>query len=622
MLPQPTAPLPPLSGSFAAVPGAGAAAAAWVLPPLPAAAPPPLAAGSSAAAADAGASSQLPNLLMIFPDEWRWDWAGFDPEQAMLHMPNLAALAVRSTRFTHAYTPSPWCAPARACLAAVREFDESPKSLNGRDFPLDVPTWYQALKQVGYHVISTGKDDLTQSFSGTGRDGARHAAELGFDAFYRMEDKFVTYRKRPWDQFGMSMWSTPCGLLDSNKTNLYECNDWCYGMYGRGSCCTAIAHEGYDCPGFDQVGLNQEDYLDNFIGLQSEMLLGEVPEGKPWVLHVSLPGPHPPFIITQAMNESVSGRHFAASHDNQLHDAKQQSRIRAQYSAEVENIDSIIGSLLAKVEARGETGNTLVVVTSDHGEQLGDQNAWGKKMPWEPSIRVPLVIGGPGVALGRTVAWPVSTLDVIGTFLQRAGVTVKGQQAYSLDPLMRDVDDAQEYLAARPFVPTGLSYPGFVGDPAVDFRAVVRHLNDTVTLKVICCPFGCPRGNSKVPSTAPWPQLLAFNVAAKHPHDTVDLGAMPEALELAAALPGRYATVCLPPGYEPRPLSAVLMKSALPARADGIPAPVSYAVLETPLLAAVAAALVAAAALLARRRRSRGEACLLHSDEEASAAEH
>jgi len=518
-----------------------------------------------------------------------------------LRMPNLKGLADRGTRFTNAYTPAPWCASARACLASGMTWDSSPKTLNGQDFPTEVPTWYEALRKVGYHTIAVGKDDLCQSMRGVHRDGSRHAEALGLDDWFRMQDKYVTYRRhKPWDQFGMSMWTKPCGLMDSGELTLYAGNFWCYGRFGRGKCCERIAHEGFDCPGLDQVGANQEDYIDNFVAFQAEMLLDRAPPGKPWVLHLSFPGPHPPFVITESMNRSIADRKFKPSKDNRRLSGAQQSQIRQQYAAQIENLDSLFGRLLAKLEASGHASNTLVVVASDHGEQLGDQNAWGKKQPWEPSLRVPLVISGPGVAKGRTVEVPVSTLDIVGTFLDRAGTKLDKQDATSLEPLLRAEKPPDEvaYLKERPFVPSGLTYPGGKGDdPPVDFRAAIRRLNETHTLKVVCCPKGCPLGNSAVPTLAPNPQLLAFNVADGAAMDVVNLNHTPEARQLARSLPGLYATACLP--LAPSPSEGLLHGSgATASRVEGASGPDKVAI----AVAAAAAAVVLAVACCRKRR--------------------
>ena len=66
-----------------------------------------------------------PNILLLFPDEWRFDWDGFraDDGPVPLAVPNLRAFAAKGTRFQHAYVPAPVCAPSRASLASGREFD-------------------------------------------------------------------------------------------------------------------------------------------------------------------------------------------------------------------------------------------------------------------------------------------------------------------------------------------------------------------------------------------------------------------------------------------------------------------------------------------------------------------
>lgn len=89
------------------------------LPPSPPPYPPPT-----------PAPKGMPNLLLLFPDEWRYDWAGFEyPHTSTsethipLKLPVTAGLAARGTRFTQAYVPAPVCAPSRSCLAAAREYD-------------------------------------------------------------------------------------------------------------------------------------------------------------------------------------------------------------------------------------------------------------------------------------------------------------------------------------------------------------------------------------------------------------------------------------------------------------------------------------------------------------------
>ncbi|EJK75335.1 hypothetical protein THAOC_02942 [Thalassiosira oceanica] len=82
----------------------------------------------------------------------------------------------------------------------------------------------------------------------------------------------------------------------------------------------------------------------------------------------------------------------------------------------------------------GELDRTIVVVSGDHGENLGDNGFEGKGLPWQASVSVPLLIAGPGVARGHIHGGPVATLDLGGTFLDLAGVSrlAKGMTTMSL----------------------------------------------------------------------------------------------------------------------------------------------------------------------------------------------
>ena len=114
------------------------------------------------------AAARPPNILLLFPDQWRYDWDGFPRVNQpnipgpMLHVPHTRALAARGVRFTTAYVPAPVCAPSRACLAAGREYDAARVPSNQHDYPVDQRTFYGALRDRGYHVMTVGKDDLTK----------------------------------------------------------------------------------------------------------------------------------------------------------------------------------------------------------------------------------------------------------------------------------------------------------------------------------------------------------------------------------------------------------------------------------------------------------------------------
>merc|ERR550514_2325570 len=100
-----------------------------------------------------------PNLLFLFPDQWRFDWDGLRSfsETPELEAPNLRKYAERGVRFEHAYVPAPVCAPSRACLASGREYDAAGVPDNTRnDYPADhQATFFSRLQEAGYHTMTT-----------------------------------------------------------------------------------------------------------------------------------------------------------------------------------------------------------------------------------------------------------------------------------------------------------------------------------------------------------------------------------------------------------------------------------------------------------------------------------
>lgn len=100
--------------------------------------------------------------------------------------------------------------------------------------------------------------------------------------------------------------------------------------------------------------------------------------------------------------------------------------LRALYDAEVRGWDRALGSLIGGLDAAGLRGSTVVVVTADHGEEFQEHGRLkhGSQL-FEESIRVPLVIAGPGVSAGRTTT-QTQGIDVFPTVAALLGATPPG----------------------------------------------------------------------------------------------------------------------------------------------------------------------------------------------------
>jgi len=334
-----------------------------------------------------------------------------------LRLPNLEKLLARGVKFTHAITPSPLCAPARACLASGLEYERCGVPSNAFNYPLTQRTYYQLLRDSGYHVIGCGKLDLHKKTEGWGLDGRRLVREWGFSDAIDNAGKMDAVRS------GVPVPKDPyMKLLHDHGQAEVHVKD----MRQR---------KGY--AGTYPTPLPDSLYCDNFITRNALTLLNAAPADKPWHLAVNFTGPHNPVDITAGMEKTVRGRSYPQPNRNTEYEATHHVAIRQNYSAMCENIDRGIGEILAAVEQRGELDNSIVIFSSDHGEMLGDHNRWGKHVPYQASVGIPMVAAGPGVkARGESNAL-VSLHDLTATFLDYAGVKKPAaMDSRSLRPLL------------------------------------------------------------------------------------------------------------------------------------------------------------------------------------------
>ncbi len=106
-------------------------------------------------------------------------------------------------------------------------------------------------------------------------------------------------------------------------------------------------------------------------------------------------------------------------------------------------MDDKIGALLDVVERCGMAEDTIVVFTSDHGDMLGERGLWFKMSFFDGSARVPLMIAAPQLRAGRVDA-PVSTLDVLPTLADLAGIDLKGIMPWTDGVSLTDVASGAE----------------------------------------------------------------------------------------------------------------------------------------------------------------------------------
>ncbi|MEX0810483.1 MAG: sulfatase-like hydrolase/transferase [Dongiaceae bacterium] len=370
--------------------------------------------------------AQPPNLLFLFPDQWRGDWIGCAGNDIPVKTPNIDRLASYGTRFPNARTNSPLCAPARAALATGNCYPAAGVAGGHDDLARDTPTIFARLRDAGYSVATCGKNDLRKGAYMRSAPGAGDwLAALGFTQIREHAGKrdaavmAIENRPDPYVQF----------LRENNAIDAYlgdiAARDILRTQERKVS---AVAHR-----------LPRTLYTDDFCGRNALGLIAALPRTTPWFLWVNFPGPHEPFDPPDELLKSYAGTRFPDPVAPDPADPSDHQAVRRAYAAMMEGIDQWIGRIIGAVAERGELDRTIVVFSSDHGEMLGDHGKWGKAVAQEGSLRIPLVIAGPGLRRGIVSPALAELADIGATLLDAAGIA----------PL----EDAPENARARSLLP-------------------------------------------------------------------------------------------------------------------------------------------------------------------------
>lgn len=210
-------------------------------------------------------------------------------------------------------------------------------------------------------------------------------------------------------------------------------------------------------------------FPDVYVARKATAFLERQEQVAPWFCCVSFPGPHPPWDAPEpyaslyepmdmppalaeieepferpvGVLDTHPSRKFPTTEENV-------SGMRAAYAGKVALIDEQIGMLLDVIEARGELNDTVIVLTSDHGEMAGDCGLMHKSQFLNGAVRIPLVVSAPHLLLaaagGVRSSAHVELMDV-GAFM--ADVAGAGNQPmhYAMSFRKSVIDPAASHLA-------------------------------------------------------------------------------------------------------------------------------------------------------------------------------
>jgi len=351
--------------------------------------------------------SKQPNIILILTDHFRADAVGAST-------PNLMFLAERGVEFDHAYCASPLCQPARASIITGKFPSQHGICGNQADpisEPMRAATWMNSLREAGYYMALIGKHHYLDRY-GVGMDVTdddETVKAYGFDSVLQVVD---------------------------DDENMH--NEDAYTHHLRDKGLLQRFREVFDSLAWEckPHPFQEEDTPDGFIGRHGVEFINGYDRSQPFYLNLSFIGPHPPYWHPgplqhdpQAMPEPLGGsfeppiRRGSVKYQALSLDSREN---RAHYMDKCALIDRCIGRLMLSLQDRGLLEDTVVVFTSDHGDNLGDFGIWDKRFFYEQSVGVPMIAAGPGIRSGdrrsgrRISKALVSHLDLFPTFLEMA----------------------------------------------------------------------------------------------------------------------------------------------------------------------------------------------------------
>ena len=365
-----------------------------------------------------------PNILFIFPDQWRGDGlsAVGNPD---VDTPNLDELASRGTLFTRAYTPCPSCIAARASLLTGL----TPHRAGRLGYRDKVPwqyaqTYPRLLRDAGYQTLCAGKTHFYPQ-----------RAHLGFEQIELYDtQKLDADFQSDYHRF---LRDRTAGLVVDTAEQMNS-NSW------------------HAVPWTHDIALHPSTWTTD----RAIDLLRRRDPTRPFLLQVNYHRPHPPLDPPMVWFDRYRERPMRPVPVGDWAGEFARPAVglqpcvgylpehlallaRRAYFAQLAHLDFEIGRLIYFLRTQTSAlDNTLIVFSSDHGELLGDHHTWRKFNALEGSARVPLIVTMPSSssqARGRTNDTPVTLIDLMPTLLEAAGqIAPNPLDGQSLLPALRD----------------------------------------------------------------------------------------------------------------------------------------------------------------------------------------
>lgn len=391
-----------------------------------------------------GTVAQPPNILLVMTDQQRWDSLGCYGAH-WVSTPHLDRLAAQGVRFDNCYANNPICTPARASLMTGLELPAHGVCQLHDVLPESCVLFPRRLQELGYHTALFGKLHV----SGRAVESRTRHPQDGFDIYEWCMEPAADIDS-PFN--GYTQWLAkehPDYLRHLRAQGRQRGHDPAEASMNRWAADRAIAylrtHAGKG-PFFCKMSVfdPHNPYQNHPLEMAQQVRADHIP--PPVADPEPADGAATPWALQAEREHSYLGP-AAALDEQAVRD------MRRGYFAAIAHVDREVGRVLAALEATGHAGNTLVLFTSDHGDMLGDHQCLVKgAMLYDPCIRVPLILRGPGFTGGQGVPGLAQLHDLPATVLHSVGAAPDAVAQWM--PTARNLGDmaAQPGTEVHPFI--------------------------------------------------------------------------------------------------------------------------------------------------------------------------
>ena len=367
-------------------------------------------------------AAEKPNILFIFADDLAYDCVGAYGNKEV-KTPHLDKLSTSGTQFTYAYNSGAWhgavCVASRTMLMTGKQIWNA-KATKLTDYAGAGKFWSQRMQKAGYTTYFAGKWHVgSTSLPGKVFNHAKNVRPGMPNQTKERYNRNFTPGQDDWSPF------------DKSKQ----------GFWKGGKHWSEVLAD--DATSFFKQAKGDDKPFFMVLCFNAPHDPRQAPESYQKMYpykNIEVPGSYmnlyPHEIGSNRIRDEKLGPFPRTKYSVQVN--------RSEYYALISHMDTQIGRILDELKKTGKADNTIIIFSADHGLACGHHGLLGKQNMYDHSVRVPWIISGPGIPVGKSVDAPIYLQDAMATSLALAGANNEGVEFKSVLPMIKGKESREQ----------------------------------------------------------------------------------------------------------------------------------------------------------------------------------